>query len=89
MARSLRLLLLGELGLLIVGLLHWLFVHLPVSRQFIVILLVVAIVLYALSWLICAPIAAYLKLNLQVYWAVLVGAAIVIILGLGVSLWIG
>jgi hypothetical protein len=89
MARSLRLLLLGELGMLVVGLLHWLFVHLAVSRQFIAILLVVAVVLYTLSWFICAPIAAYLKLNLQVYWAVLVGAAIVVILGIGVSLWIG
>lgn len=89
MARSLRLLLLGELGLLIVGLLHWLFVNLPVSRQFIAALLVVAIVLYALSWLICAPIAAYLNLNLQVYWAILVGVAMIAILGLGVALWIG
>lgn len=89
MARILRLLLFAEFGLLTVSLLHWAFINLEWSRQFIGVLFVVAVVFYLLSWLVCGPIAAYLKLNIQIYFAALVGAAIVVLLGLGVSLWIG
>lgn len=89
MARILRLLLFAEIGLLAVSSLHWAFINLPWSRQFVGVLFVVAIVLYLLSWLVCAPIANYLKMNLQVYFGVLAGAAIVVILGIGVSVWIG